>query len=418
MPQKTQCEKCKQQNATGYCRSCGKFICETCKLIHAKWEELSSHEIISLDQLEGDVTKLVPPKMTVSYCPKQPSKHADLYCETCEELICRDCIVRVHRDHQYDLITDAYPKHKKVIVSHLQPVEQQLGIVNTAVERLDARYQQISDQRATIEASIHKMIRQLQESLEVRKTELVSQLDRLTQEKLKSLAAQRDQFELIQTRLSSCLNFVRESLRTGSEGEVLRMKKPVVKQIEEVTVGCQPMVLVPKEQADLMFSCNSELQGTCQQLGAVRSCPAFPENCYMTGKGQEEALVGEEVTAILHAMVTEGQECDKPIENISCELVPFQDAPTVTYSVNKVEKNKYEIRYNPTTKGQHKLHVKVEGEHVKGSPFIVVVKVPIEKLGTLIRTIDNLNGPWGVAVSEKGEIVMTEYGGHCVCDMK
>ncbi len=35
-------------------------------------------------------------------------------------------------------------------------------------------------------------------------------------------------------RLSSCLEYVKESLRTGSEGEVLGMKIPAVKQIKEV----------------------------------------------------------------------------------------------------------------------------------------------------------------------------------------
>ncbi len=382
--------------------------------MHETWEDFSSHEVISLDRLKGDVTKLVPPQKTISYCPKHPSKQEDLYCETCEELICRDCIVRVHRDHQYDLVTDAYPRHKKVIISRLQPIEQQLGTVNQAVKKLDARCQQISDQRATIETTIQKTIRQLQESLEVRKTELVSQLDRLTQQKLKSLAAQRDQFELIQTRLSSCLDFVNESLRTGSEGEVLGMKKPVVKQIEEVTAEFQPEVLVPKEQSDLKFSCNAELRVACQQFGRVRSDQVSPENCYMTGNGVEAARVGEEATATLHTMDTEGQECENPIENIACELLSCHDASTVKCGAKRGKTNKYEIRYSPTTRGQHQLHVKVDGKSVKGSPFTVVVSVPIEKLGTPIRTIGGLNRPWGVAVNERGEIIVAENGGHCV----
>ena len=140
------------------------------------------------------------------YCSKHSTKESDLYCETCEELICRDCIVRVHRDHQYDLITDAYPKHKNVITDYLQPVEQQLEVVNEAIGRLDTRRQQISDQRMTIETNIHQTIWRLQEALEKRKAELIGKLDQLTQQKMKSLAAQREEFEFVQTRLSSCLD--------------------------------------------------------------------------------------------------------------------------------------------------------------------------------------------------------------------
>ena len=53
----------------------------------------------------------------------------------------------------------------------------------------------------------------------------------------------------------------------------------------------------------------------------------------------------------------------------------------------------------------------MEGEHIKGSPFPVTV---IRKLDTPIEIISGLKGPWGVAVNQKGEVVVGESGGHCV----
>ncbi len=44
----------------------------------------------------------------------------------------------------------------------------------------------------------------------------------------------------------------------------------------------------------------------------------------------------------------------------------------------------------------------------------VVVKVAIEKLGTPIRTIGGLNGPCGVAVNKRGEVIVAENEGHCI----
>ena len=84
------------------------------------------------------------------------------------------------------------------------------------------------DQRAAIEADIQRKTRQLHEAMEVRKTELIGELDEMTQQKLKTLSIQRDELELVQTRLNSCLQFVNDSLKTGSEGEILAMEKPVV----------------------------------------------------------------------------------------------------------------------------------------------------------------------------------------------
>ena len=361
------------------------------------------------------MAQLVPPKKKVMFCSKHPTKELDLYCETCEELVCRDCTVRIHRDHQYDLVTDAFQKHKDVLVTSLQPVEQQLDTVTKSLQQLDTQCQQITDQREALVGKILKTIRQLQEALEVRKTELIGQLDHITQRKLKTLAAQRDQIELVQTQLSSCLDFVKESLRTGSEGEILAMKKPVVKQVEEITAEFKAEVLVPQERADIRFSASTpELTQTCQQFGKVYARQVSPERCYATGKGLEVATVGEQATAILHAMDADGMECEQPLVNTSCELVSDAGGPSVKGAVQKKEKNKYTISYQPTHRGRHQLHIKVEGVPIRGSPFGVVARLSIQKLGTPIRTIGGLNRPWGVAVNQRGEIIVAENSGHCI----
>ena len=92
-PQKTQCEKCKKHVAANFCRNCEKLICSRCTETHQEW--LLSHEVITLDQLEEEVAQLIPPKKKVLFCSKHPSKELDLYCETCEELVCQHCIVRI-----------------------------------------------------------------------------------------------------------------------------------------------------------------------------------------------------------------------------------------------------------------------------------------------------------------------------------
>ena len=98
-------------------------------------------------------------------------------------------------------------------------MEKQLGIINKALAQLNARCGEISDQQEAIEADIHNNVRRLHEFLDVRKTELISQLHQITQAKLKGLAVQKDQIETTQAQLSSCLEFMRESLKTGNQGE-------------------------------------------------------------------------------------------------------------------------------------------------------------------------------------------------------
>ena len=407
-PAKTKCDKCKKREPSCYCRTCG-FICDSCKKPHLEWEEFSSHEIISLDQLTGDVTNLVPPVKKVLRCSKHTEKQLDLFCETCEEMICRDCIVRVHRDHQYDLVRDAFPNHKDVIVASLQPVEQQLASVNKALEGLDTRCGQITDQRQTIETDIKKNIRQIHEALEARQEELITQVDQMTRQKMKSLAAQRDQLELVATRLKSCRDFMQESLRTGSQGEILDMKKPFVQQVKEMTAEFKPETLVPEEQADLKFtSSHTELTRACQQFGVVYIPKLCPEKCRAEGSGLQVAMVGEAATATVCVVDQEGRECQRPVE-VSCELVSSDGSSRVEGEVERVRDDQYQISYQPERRGRHQLHIRVEDTHISGSPFTTAVITT-----TPTNIIAGLNQPWGVAVNERGQIVIAEHNGHCI----
>ena len=407
-PAKTKCDKCKKREPSCYCRTCG-FICDWCKDFHSEWEEFSSHEIISLDQLTGDVTNLIPPVKKTLQCSKHQDKQLDIYCESCEELICRDCIVRVHRDHQYDLVHDAFMKHKDTIVASLQPVEQQLATVCKALEGLDARSNQISDQRQVIETQIQRSIQQLHAALEARKEDLITQLGQVTQQKLKSLAAQRDQLELVATRLKSCRDFVQETLRTGSEGEILAMEKPVTEQVKEMGAEFKPESLVPGEKADMKFiHSQTELARACQQFGMVWAHSVCPAKCHTTGPGTEVAMIREKTTATLHAMDQEGRECRDPVE-VTCELVSSDGSSRVRGEVRRNGESKYEISYCPQRRGRHQLHIRVEGTHISGSPSTVAVLTT-----TPTSTIRGLNRPWGVAVNERGQIIVAERSGHCI----
>ena len=146
--------------------------------------------------------------------------------------------------------------------------------------------------------------------------------------------------------------------------------------------------------------------------------PPDPSKCRVTGKGAEVAAVGEKSTATLHVVNSAGIQLagERLIKSLECELV---SAITGTRARCSVERRvgQYEISYQPTIKGKHQFHVKVEGQHVRGSPFSVAVKSTVENLGTPILTI-NIGGlcskPRGVAINKMGEVVVTDESRHCV----
>ena len=366
---------------------------------------------------EGDVTRPNPSKKVSPYCSVHADKELELYCETCGELICSHCALRgqKHHSHEYDLISSCYEEYKREMTPSLEPVEKHLMTVKKALAHLDVRCGEISDQRAVIKADIHRTTQRLHEIIDVRKTRLINQLHQKTQEKLKGLAVQRDKLETILTKLSSCLEFVRESLETSSQGEVMKMKTTIIKQVKELTATFQPDILKPNTEADLEFILPADVTAMCENYGGI-GVPGSPDpsQCHATGKGLEVAVVGEESTAIVQTNDFQGEPCEKQVTLLQCKLVSELTGAMVRGNIRRRGESQYEINYQPTIKGRHQLLIKIKDRHIRGSPFTVTAKMPVEKLGTPIRTIGDLNHPWGVVVNRKGEMVVTEFDEHCV----
>ena len=373
---------------------------------------------VSLEESKVDATPLTSStKKTIPNCFEHVAKERELYCETCEELICVKCAIKggKHHSHDCDDIKNAYDRYKGEVRPSLESMEGKLNTVKKALAQLDTCCGEVSDQREVVEDSIHNAIRGLHQLLDVRKTELISVLHQITQAKLKGLATQRDKMETIQAQLSCCLNFVRKSLETKNQGDILMMKGNIVKQAKELTTPFQPDTLKPNTEADMRFSSSPDVTTACHNYGKVYSAgDPDPSQCQATGKGLETAVAGKKSTIILQTINFSSEPCSRPIKLLECELVSEITSSGVIGNIEQRGQNQYKIGYRPTVKGKHQFHVKVEGQHIRGSPFSVAVKLPVEKLGNPILTIDMVERPWGVAVNQSGEVVVTEHYGHCV----
>ena len=374
---------------------------------------------------ERDLARLAGKKKDRQLCSEHVGKALELYCETCGELICSHCALKKgkHHSHDYEVLDEAFEKYKKEIMPSLEPMEKRLVTINKALAQCDSYYVEVSDQRAAVEADIHKTISRLQkvvhEALEVRKTELIGHLHQMTQEKLKSLAVQRDLIETTQAQLGSCIDFIKESFKTtSSQGEVLRMKTSITQRAKELTPILQPEdILEPRLKDAIVFSYSGveDIPAQCRNCGQV-SMPGLPDpsQCYTTHNGVQVAAVGEKCTVTLHAIDCEGKPPTKLIKSLESVLVSSITLAKANCTVERRGQSQYDISYQPTIKGRHQLHVKVEGQHVGGSPFCVAVKSPVVDLTTPIKTIRGLSQPRGLAVNKRGELVVAEYRTSCV----
>ena len=104
-----------------------------------------------------------------------------------------------------------------------------------------------------------------------------------------------------------------------------------------------------------------------------------------------------------------GEPCN-PAKALECKLVSGITGVKVAGSFKKLAgQNRYEISYHPTIKGQHRLHITVEGQQVRGSPFSIAVTS--FSFGQPVHSIAGVESPFGVTINHNGEIAVSETVG-------
>ena len=90
-------EEC-QGEAVVYCTSCQGCLCQTCTDEHAVHRFTRKHQTITAAEAKGKMTS-----STKSHhpCGRHPNQMLDMYCKTCDEIICHECFNAEHSDHNF-----------------------------------------------------------------------------------------------------------------------------------------------------------------------------------------------------------------------------------------------------------------------------------------------------------------------------
>ena len=376
----------------------------------------AAFHINNLLELQDTLKEQKKAKEGVLYCADHQERELELYCESCEQLICFQCTIAEHRGHNYNLVKDVFETHKVEIKSSLAPAKEQLLAVRRASQLVKALKKDVLDQQATLKAKMCQDTQRLIDIITARTNKHVDKLQRISDKKVRDLDSQVEQLDTIETQLSSSVDMVEKTLTTDTPAKIVSMKTAIARQVKELTTSLQTDTLKPVTQADIEYSIGSGIMEVCQNYGAIgTSGSPDPSMCLATGKGLEVATVMKKSSAVLQAFDFKGQPLKEPIRSSECDFVSDITGSRTRGSIERKGQNQYEISYQPTIIGKQQLHIKVEGQHIRGSPFTVQVTRPdLKKLGTPLRTIDGVKRPFGIAINQRGEVLVTERDGNHV----
>ena len=393
------------------------FICKNCIEQHKKLKILLTHEVASLEDLkQGRAKPIVVKEDPASVkCPDHDEPLV-IYCFDCDMLICRDCTLRDHRDHNFEFCKKAAATTKTNLLEKLEPLKTHSSSLSHAVEEVRTTKKELEAERDTVVNTIKTSFKELRDILDNRERELIGEADRLVQEKMDRLSVQEKTLSLASAEVQSVVDYTEQCVRHCTDNEVMsthtEIRRRIEREIEEHSKSGRSLEPVEVVDIGVEVRCAEGLQQLCQtQTNIIQLID--PAKCTVTMEDSTKHEVNKTSHATLVTRLSSNKISRRHCK-VSCSLRSLYNNVITECKVDQTGAGQYSIQCTPTVRGRHELTVSVDEQQVAGSPFPVFVSIPPTQLGKPVKVWKNLTRPTGIAVNSVGEILVSEWSGSII----
>ena len=372
------CDSCVESSpAVAFCTDCCEFLCKMCKEFHRRRRKTAKHEVIEIDKKKG-INLIESMKPREFYCtePQHESEALKFYCTTCEQLICRDCVLIEHKDHEHTNLSKIAKQHKDEMQSMLDPASDAVATLDNAIGSSGKMMQQVQSCSKAVDSSIEKVFAQLQDAIQKRKFKLLAQRKEITMAKETALVLQKEDFQHMKKEITQFVEAITDVLQTHTDEEVVGMRRLLQVELSRVLGQFQNLSLSLSE-SDLMpvsLDPSSLLQNIAYFGAITRGCSPSHSTVQLY---IHRAIKGRERKLLVTAREENGQPFKHGGENVNCELqLMGSDQPPVRGDTVDNKDGTYSVSFTPQETGEHKLSIMIHNKPIKGSPFVMYVREP------------------------------------------
>ena len=417
------CGNCdKKSSESSYCFQCCVFWCEECVIGHNIFRSNKDHRVLALKDFQDkdyqDVMK------RPAFCPKEDHNKEELkfFCTTCETPVCQTCVLLKHGGHALILIKEEAERQKIQMKSLIENQRRNLQAKVNAISQLDEDCAKLIQQGEDVKRDVQTFVDNLINVIEAHKKNIFSAVEKETNKSLERVTKRKTEIERQITVIKSSLEKADKLLTRNTNAEIVQLKKSVdtifegVDQTEPTDRDPEglPARLVFVENQKILDVVSTEEVGTLQMPQQTIANQSVAE-----GRGLEDVIVNCEAQFFLTTRNAEGRQCYNERDHVTVEIRDERGRECATeVRINDSKDGLYQISYSPRDQGRYQVTVKVNGKHVRGSPFTVQVKTfqlrPVLSFGKEGSSVEMFNCPWEVAVNAKDEIAVTDQSNHRV----
>ena len=405
------CDKRSKENH--YCFQCCEFWCGECITFHNRMKANQDHYALALEDFQDHDFENILKRPTFCAIPGHEKKEIEFFCNICEVAICNACALTNHDGHEKILLEQAANERKLRVKSAIESQRKRAQTKRSKITKLDESLSEVQEQATRVKRNVQEFADSIITTIEAKKQEIFDDVERRTKASLQEIGKQKEEFEEQARRHESEIENTETLLKRSTSAQLMQPNELMDKLLKEENYQDD------SDRDDDFFQEFDFVENhklfdivSVEQIGSLKERQTRAQQSRADGKGISEAIVGLEAQLVV---TTRNKKCQQCYDNNDCVTLEVRNREGDNCAAEvQVQDNKdgtHKIKYFAKETGTCSASVKVNGEHIRGSPFEVQVKPrqfrPVLSFGEQI-----LKYPWGVAVNEQDEIAVSDTGNH------
>ena len=355
------------------------------------------------------------------FCSRQGHQTEQLkyYCKECETALCQTCVILDHGGHVLKLIEEEAETKRLEIKSVIETQRQNLEAKMNIVSQLDEDCAKVFQQSELLKRDVQRFADHLIKTIQAKMQNIITTVEGRTKKSIENLTAKRNEIQQQINVIESSLEEADKLFQRSTNAEVVQLKRTLqtifeeADQAEDIAQDSETQEALVFIKNQKMFNVvNGEEIGSLKDLNGTKASESVAE-----GEGLKEGTVARKAQFNLITRNAERKQWYDEQDRVTIEVKQGQEC-VAEVKVEDMKDSTYNVSFYPRVQGTFKLYVKVNEEHIRGSPFTTSVKPfhvkPILCFGEGGSGDGMFQYPLGVAVTDKDEILVADCLNHRV----
>ena len=410
------CGNCEESSSQSfYCFQCCAFWCEAnCIIHHNGIKANKEHRVLALKDFKDQDFENVLKRPVFCRSRGHEGKELEFFCKDCCVAICHSCVATTHDGHAKMLLEEAANERKLQAKSAIENQRKTALEKRREIARLDSDCAKIQEHVASVKKSVQQFVDNMMAVIEAQKQETFDDLDNRAAESMHRLRIQRGEIEKQVKITETSIEATEAILQRNISAEIIQSNQIIEETFQGQVESAYPRI-GNQSIVDFGFVRNQRLfdHVWTDRIGFVKVLPTSPTESSASGEGISKPTTGLEANIMLTTRNAKGEQCYEKRDYVTVEIKNQDGHDCATET--RVQDNKdgsYKISYFAKETGKYSVSVKVNGEHIRNSPFAAEVKPrqfrPVLSFGKHGSAKEDFTYPWAAAVNERDEIVITD----------